>query len=126
MMNRYVLCSESSGMVQCALLRGVFSPMMISTSSSSKCLQNGPDLVLDPGSPGPLRQHNRAQRDIRLRQVPIDQNIVVRVVVPDLIGRVPQPPGNHVIPVFAARTQPLFQNLTRGGQDKDGNGFGNL
>ena len=64
MMNRYVLCSGSSGRVQCALLRGfclahLFQIFYLLNFSES--VQNGPDLVFDPVAPHPLGANDRGQ-----------------------------------------------------------------
>src|SRR4051812_7971514 len=68
---------------------------------------------------------NPTENGVRFHQVPIDQNIIVSVVIPDLFGRFPQPPLNHIVPVLASCAKPLFQNLPGGSQYKDGNCFGN-
>src|SRR5262249_11441671 len=61
-----------------------------------------------------------------LVQVAIDQYIIVSAVVPDLLSRFPQPPFDYFIPVLAAGTQSLLQNLPRGSQDKNGYSLRNL
>ena len=88
------------------VVAGGFVSHIVDTSSNLKCFQNGPDLIFDPGPPHPLGAHDRAQNGVGLRQVAIDQDIIVIVVLPDLLGRFPQPPLDHLVPVLAARAQP--------------------
>src|SRR4051812_1211766 len=94
MMKREVLCSGSSGRVQWALLRGALSAMK-NVTSNLKCVQNRPDLVFDSGSPGTLGANDRAQNCLGLSQFPVDQNIIVSFVIPDLVRRFPEPPRDH-------------------------------
>src|SRR6516225_2148656 len=108
MMKRYVLCSGSSGMVQWTLLRGVLSAIVSITSSNSKCVQNRPDLIFHPGPAHALGPYNGGERGFGLGQIAVDQDIVVSVIIPDLIGRVPESPLNDRFPVFTPRTKPLL------------------
>src|SRR5579863_10237033 len=109
-------------MVQWALFRGALSAMLSIPRSNLKSFQNRPDLILDPAPPNPLGSYDGAKRGVGLGQVAIDQNIIVSVVVPDLLSRFPEPPFDLLrVRNVAAVAKPLFQNLPRGSQDKDGN-----
>src|SRR5208283_4244510 len=76
--------------------------------------------------PHALGAHDRTQNRVRLGQFAIDQNIVVIAVPPDFLGRVPQPPFDHLVPILAARAQSALENLPRRSQDEDGYSLGNL
>jgi hypothetical protein len=77
-----------------------------------KCVQNRSDLTFDPRSPGTLGANDRAQGSFGFLQFPVDQNIIVIRVIPNLFGRIPQPPRNHIVAIFAPRAEPLLQNLS--------------
>ncbi len=104
-------------MVQCALFRWSFVSHGVDASSNLnlKCFQNGPDLIFDPGPPYPLGAHDCAQNGIGLVQVAIDQNIIVRVVIPDLLGRFPQPSFDLLLLGLSPRARSLCSRICREG-----------
>src|SRR5580765_7373245 len=108
MMKRYVLCSGSSGRVQCALLRGgLFSA--IRHTSTLKCFQNRPDLVFNSAAPGSFGANDRAQSGFGLPQIPVDQYIIVIFVLAHLFSRFLEPPRDHISAIFTPRAEPLLQ-----------------
>ena len=76
-----------------------------------KRLQNGPDLLFHAGAADAFRPHDGVQIGIRFFQILVDQHVVVRLVIPDLLGGLPQPPGDGFVRVFAAGAQALTESM---------------
>ncbi len=91
-----------------------------------KRFQNRPDLRLHTAPAHPLGAHNGGQGFVGPGEFLINQHVIVSAVIANLVSCVAQPPFDDCIGIFAARAQPLFQDLAGRGQDKNTHRIGNL
>src|SRR5262245_57350328 len=127
MMNRFMLCSGSSGMEQWELFLGLFSD--ISTDLKRfylKGSQDRLDLRLHTDTAHPLGPHDRRQRFGGRLQLIVNNNVIVFAIIPDFACSIAQPAADYLVGVLRPGTQPFFQDLAGWRKNEDRNRVRNL